>query len=136
MWEINKLDINASRVHIGWIASDNTATTDDTVTTIISNQLNLDGQEVTIRAGSVIPANVYSNAANSHPGGFKVHGETMVDWACCKKLCIAGYQNNQFLNFNKLYYNHDYHRLELNCGDGTKFYGESNLEHTRWHSTS
>ena len=42
----------------------------------------------------------------------------MLDWVCCKNLCIAGFQNNRLINFNKLYYNHDYHRLELNCGDG------------------
>ena len=74
----DNLDINATRVHIGWITPDNQTTTENSVTTIKSNQLNLDGQEVTIRVGSVIPANIYSNAAHSHPGGFKVHGEIMI----------------------------------------------------------
>ena len=64
--DTDNLDINATRVHIGYISADNKASTENSVTTIKSNQLNLDGQEVTIRAGSVIPANIYSNAANVH----------------------------------------------------------------------
>jgi hypothetical protein len=88
------------------------------VTTIKSNQLNLDGQEVTIRAGSVIPANIYSNAAYSHPGGFKVHGETMLDWVNCKNLCIPGYDNNVFAGFNKLYYNYNLNRIEVCLSSG------------------
>ena len=116
--DTNNLDINATKGHICWIASDNSATTENSVTTIKSNQLNLDGQEVTIRAGSVIPASIYSHAANSHPGGFKVHGETMLDWVNCKNLCIPGYDNNVFAGFNKLYYNYNLNRIELCLSSG------------------
>ena len=70
--------------------------TENSVTTIKSNRLNLDGQEVTICAGSVIPANLYTFAAHSHPGGFKVHCETMLDWLACKNISIPGYTNNVF----------------------------------------
>ena len=80
--------------------------------------MNLDGQEVTIRAGSVIPANIYSDTAHSHPGGFKVHGETMLDWLACKNISIPGYTNNVFDDFNKLYYNHSAIRLEIITGAG------------------
>ena len=114
----DNLDINATRVHIGYVMLDNQTTTENSVTTIKSNQLNLDGQEVTIRAGSVIPANIYSNAANAHPGGFKVHGETMLDWVNCKNLCIPGYDNNVFAGFNKLYYNYNLNRIELCLSSG------------------
>ena len=52
-----RVDVNAPTVHIGQISADNSST-ENYCTTIKSNQLNLDGQEVTICAGSVIPANV------------------------------------------------------------------------------
>ena len=73
---------------------------------------------MTIRAVSGIPANVYSNAANPHPGGFKVHGETMLDWAVCKNLCLPSYKNTVFNDFSKLYYNHNMNRLEIVMNSG------------------
>ena len=99
------------------ISGDNPQFTENTVITIQSHQLNLDSQEVMTQAGPVIPANIYSNSANSHPSGFKVHDETMLDWVCCKNLCIPGYRNVVFDDFNKLYYNHNNNRLEMVMGD-------------------
>ena len=42
----------------------------------------------------------------------------MLDWACCKNLCIPGYTNAIFDDFNKLYYNHNANRLEICLGGG------------------
>ena len=61
---------------------------------------------------------MYSNSANSHPGGFKVHGETMLDWLACKNISIPGYTNNAFDDFNKLYYSHSANRLEIITDSG------------------
>ena len=94
------MNINTPVIHIKNISGDNSQFTENTVPTIKSHQLNLDGQEVTIRAGSVIPANIA-----------KVHGEIMLDLAC--------YKGSQFECFNKLYYNYNAHRLEVILGNGT-----------------
>ena len=102
------MNINTPVINIKNISGDNSQFTENTVPTIKSHQLNLDGQEVTIRAGSVIPANIA-----------KVHGEIMLDLACCKNLCISGYKGSQFECFNKLYYNYNAHRLEVILGNGT-----------------
>ena len=98
--------------------ADNTATTENTLTTINSDQSNLDGEEVTIRAGSVIPSNFYSNSAHAHPGGIKVHSEAMLDWVVYKNLSIPAYVNTALTDFVKLYSNHNENRLEIIMSNG------------------
>ena len=40
----------------------------------------------------------------------------MLDWVNSKNICIPGYTKNVFDDFNKLYYNHGYNRLEIITG--------------------
>jgi hypothetical protein len=43
----------------------------------------------------------------------------MLDWVNCKNICIPGYANNVFADFNKLYYNHNFNRTEVCLANGT-----------------
>ena len=80
------MNINTPVIHTKNISGDNSQFTENTVPTIKSHQLNLDGQEVTIRAGSVFPANIA-----------KVHGEIML-WEVqllLRSMLEKVYKNNK-----------------------------------------